>query len=79
MAAGKGYDHVPDGLEYPRGGRSEMDWDPKGQSRWYDMTSSSLPFCKYGSIDLLKEKLVSDSLIDSLDWWENDFIRIALA
>ena len=39
VAAGMGYDHVPAGLEYPRDGRSEMDRDPEGQSRWYDMTS----------------------------------------
>ena len=37
MAAGKGYDDVPPGLEYPRGGRSEMDLER--QSRGYDMTS----------------------------------------
>ena len=39
MAAEKGYDHEPAGLEYPRGGRSKMDWDPEGQSSGYDMTS----------------------------------------
>ena len=39
MAAEKGYDHVVADLEYPRGGRSWMDWDPEGQSRGYDMTS----------------------------------------
>ena len=39
VAAGKGYDHVSAGLEYPRGGRSEMDRDPEGQSGGYDMTS----------------------------------------
>ena len=33
----KGYHHVPTGLEYPRGGRSEMDLDPEGQSRGYDL------------------------------------------
>ena len=32
-AAGKGYDHVSSGLKYPRGGQSEMDRDPEGQSR----------------------------------------------
>ena len=31
--------HVPTGLEYPRGRRLEMDWDPEGQARGYDMTS----------------------------------------
>ena len=39
MAAGKGYDHVSTRLVYPRGGRMEMDRDPEGQSRGYDMTS----------------------------------------
>ena len=39
MAAGKEYDHVSACLEYPRGGRSEMDRDPEGKSRGYDMTS----------------------------------------
>ena len=33
MATGKGYDHVPTGPSYPRGGRSAMDQDPEGQSR----------------------------------------------
>ena len=33
------YDHVSASLEYPRGGQSEMDWDPEGQLRGYDMTS----------------------------------------
>ena len=32
-------DHVSAILEYPRGGRSEMDPDPDGQSRGYEMTS----------------------------------------
>ena len=31
VAAGKEYDHVPDGLEYPREGRSGMDRDLEGQ------------------------------------------------
>ena len=31
--------HVPDGLEYLKGGRLDMDWDSEGQSRWYDITS----------------------------------------
>ena len=31
--AGKGYDHVPTSPDYPRGGRSEMDWDLGGWSR----------------------------------------------
>ena len=33
----KGYHHVPAGLEYPRGGQPEMDLDPEGQSRGYDL------------------------------------------
>ena len=33
MAAVKGYDHVPTGPDYPKGGRLEMDQDPGGQSR----------------------------------------------
>ena len=39
MAAGKGYNPLSAGLEYPKGGPSEMDQDPEGQSRGYDMTS----------------------------------------
>ena len=39
VAAGKGYNHVSGGLEYPRGDRSEIDGNPEGQSRVYDMTS----------------------------------------
>ena len=39
VAAGKGYDHVPSGLEYLRVGQSEMDPDLERQSRGYDMTS----------------------------------------
>ena len=31
--------HVPASLNYPRGGRLEMDRDQEGQSRGYDMTS----------------------------------------
>ena len=83
VAAGKGYDHVPAGLEYPRGGRSEMDRDPESQSRWYDMTSLQTVSCHIASmvvlIDLLEEKIVSNSLIDSQDWWVKHFIYIALA
>ena len=33
VAAEKGYDHVSASLEYPRGGRSEIDRDPEGQLR----------------------------------------------
>ena len=39
MAAGKGYNHVSAGLEYPKGGRLELDRDPGGQSRGYNMVS----------------------------------------
>ena len=39
VAAETGYNHVSPSLAYPRGGRSEMDWDPEGQLRGYDMTS----------------------------------------
>ena len=45
MAAGKGYDHVSSGIEYPRGGRLEMDRDLEGQSRGYDMTSFQTVLC----------------------------------
>ena len=31
-------------LEYPEGGRLEMNWDPEGRSSWYYMTS--LQTCK---------------------------------
>ena len=31
--------HVPAGVEYPRGGRLEMEQDPEGQSWGYGMTS----------------------------------------
>ena len=33
MVVGKGYDHVPTSPDYPRGGRSEMDWDLGGSNR----------------------------------------------
>ena len=36
---GRDTSHVPVGLEYPRGGQLEMDRDPEGQARGYDMTS----------------------------------------
>ena len=36
---GRGISQVPVGLEYPRGGQLEMDRDPEGQARGYDMTS----------------------------------------
>ena len=41
VAAGKGYEHVSAYLEYPRGGRSEIDRDPGGQSR-----GMTRPVCK---------------------------------
>ena len=36
---GRETSHVPTGVEYPRGGRLEMDQDPEGQSMGYDMTN----------------------------------------
>ena len=36
---GRDTSHVPDGLDYPRGGWLEMDRDPEVQSRGYYMTS----------------------------------------
>ena len=39
VADGKGYDHIYADVEYPRGGRSEMDQDSKALSRGYDTTS----------------------------------------
>ena len=45
VATGKGYDHVPAGLDYPRGGRSEMNTDPERQSRGYDMASLRTVTC----------------------------------
>ena len=45
VAAGKGYNHVSAGLEYPRGGRSEMDLDLECQSMGYDMTSLQIVPC----------------------------------
>ena len=39
VAAWKIYHHVPEGLEYARGGRSEIDRDLEGQSRGHDLTS----------------------------------------
>ena len=50
MAGGKGYDHVPASLEYPRGGLSEIDRDLEGQSRWYDMTSLQTVPCHIASM-----------------------------
>ena len=31
-ATGKGYNHVPTSPDYPRGGRSDLDWDLGGWS-----------------------------------------------
>ena len=45
MAAGKGYDHVSAGLEYPRSGQSVMDREPEGQSIGFDMTSMQTVPC----------------------------------
>ena len=59
--------------------------DEQGSQRsvkmvWHDqLARSSLPYCKYGSIDLRGEKIVSNSPIDSPDWQIKDFIHIALA
>ena len=41
VAAGKGYDHAPTSLDYPRDGRREMDRGPEGQSR-----GKTFPACK---------------------------------
>ena len=78
MAAGKGYNYVPASLEYHRGGPSEMDRDPEGQSRRYDITSLQT-YCRYAGIVLLEEKFVSNGLIDLQDMWVTDYIHIALA
>ena len=79
--AGKGSDHVPTSQGYPRGGRSEIDRDPEGQSR--DMTClaciSSLPYCRYADIVLQEDKIVSNSLIDLQDMCVKAFIHIELA
>ena len=45
VADGMEYNHVSTGLEYPRGGRLEMDWDMEGQSSGYDMTSLQIVSC----------------------------------
>ena len=42
MAAGKEYDHVPTSPDYPRGGRSEMDWDLGGWSRGMTWPASNM-------------------------------------
>ena len=82
MAAGKGYDHVSVGLEYPRGGLSEIDCDPEGQSRGYDMTSFKTMYCHIAGMLALScwnSKIVSNSLINLQDIWVKDFISIPLA
>ena len=46
---------------------------------WHDQrTNSSLPYCRYAGIVLLKERNVSNSLIILQDMWVKDFIYIAL-
>ena len=45
VAAGKGYDHVSAGLEYPSGVQLEMDRDREGLSRGYDLTSLQTVLC----------------------------------
>ena len=66
VAAGMGYDHEPISPDYPRGGRSDMDWDLGGWSR-----SMTWPACKQFLAILqvcchclLEEKIVSNILID---------------
>ena len=75
VAARKGYDHVSAVLEYPRGGRSEMDRDPEGQSRGYEMTSlQTVPrhIADIAGIVLLEDKIVFNSLINLQDTWVKD-------
>ena len=81
MAAGKGYNHLFTGLEYPRAGRLEMDGDPEGQSRGYDITSLQTVPCHIAGMLILsywKRKNVSNSQIVLQDMWVKDFIHIAL-
>ena len=41
MATGQGYNHVPTSSDYPRGGRSEIDWDwEAGQVVWHDQLAN---------------------------------------
>ena len=59
-----------------------MDRDLEGQSSGYDMTSlQTVPCHIAGMLELilLKEKIVSNSLIILQDMWVKDFIYIALA
>ena len=80
---GRDTSHVPAVLEYPRGGRLEMDRGPKGQSGvWHDHdATNSLPYCRYGGIVLLEENTVSNCPIhvDGQDTWVKALIHIALA
>ena len=47
---------------------------------WFDqLANSSLPYCRYAGIVLLKEKIVSNSLIDLEDMWLRDFIHRSVA
>ena len=58
-----------------------MDRDLEGQSSGYDMTSlQTVPCHTAGMLELilLKEKIVSNSLIIWQDMWDKDFIYIAL-
>ena len=67
-AAGKGYDHVSIGLEYPKGGRSEIYRDPEGQSRVYDMTSlQTVPCYIAGMVALSCWNKKSDKFTGQVD------------
>ena len=77
MAAEKGYDDVSASLEYPRGGCSEMDRDPEGQLRGYDMTSLQTAPCQIAGMLALSS--CTNSLINLQDMWTKDFIYVALA
>ena len=60
VANGKRYDHVPISPDYPRGGRSKMDWDLGGWSRSYDMASLQTVPCHIAGklvLSCLKRKL----------------------
>ena len=46
----KGYNHVSTGLEYPKGGRSELDRDPGGHSRGYNMASLQTFPCHFAGM-----------------------------
>ena len=62
MAAGKGYDHVSAGLEYPRGGRSKIDPDLERLSMGYDMASLQTVSChNAGMLALERENCFQQS------------------